>query len=138
MRFSRLKTTKINIFLFYSYISKIPMMYNTEKVRKEHNMFPTVQWYSSYGTYLLFALPALILGLIAQARVKSAFNKYSKVQNYTGLTGAQVARRVLDSNGLQDIRIEQTNGTLSDHYDPGSKTFLLSHGVYNRPSFSSA
>jgi uncharacterized protein len=114
------------------------MMYNTEKIRKELNMFPTVQWYSSYGTYLLFALPALILGLIAQARVKSAFNKYSKVQNYTGLTGAQVARRVLDSNGLQNIQIEQTNGTLSDHYDPGSKTLRLSQGVYNTPSIAAA
>ncbi len=58
-------------------------------------MLPTIHWYSSYFTYFLFALPALLLGLYAQARVKSAFNKFSQVQNYTGLTGAQVARRVL-------------------------------------------
>lgn len=101
-------------------------------------MFPGIHWYSSYGTYMLFALPALILGLIAQARVKSAFAKYSKVRNYTGLTGAQVARRVLDSNGLQDIRIEPVSGSLSDHYDPSSKTLRLSQSVYDVPSIAAA
>jgi uncharacterized protein len=101
-------------------------------------MFPGIHWYSSYGTYMLFALPALILGLIAQARVKAAFAKYSKVRNYTGLTGAQVARRMLDSNGLQDIRIEAVNGSLSDHYDPGSKTLRLSESVYGVPSIAAA
>ena len=101
-------------------------------------MFPGIHWYGSYGTYLLFALPALILGLIAQAKVKSAFNKYSRVRNYTGLTGAQVARRVLDSNGLQNIRIEMVGGTLSDHYDPSSKTLRLSESVYNSESVAAA
>jgi Zn-dependent membrane protease YugP len=60
-------------------------------------MFPQVTWYGSYLTYILFSLPALLLGLWAQTKVKSAFAKYSKVKNYTGLTGAQVARRMLDS-----------------------------------------
>jgi Zn-dependent membrane protease YugP len=101
-------------------------------------MFPGIHWYGSYGTYMLFALPALILGLIAQLRVKSAFSKYSQVKNYTGLTGAQVARRMLDSNGLQDIRIEQVNGSLSDNYDPGSKTLRLSESVYGVSSIAAA
>lgn len=101
-------------------------------------MYPSIHWFSSYGTYLMFALPALILGLIAQARVNSAFKKYSQVRNYTGLTGAQVARRVLDSHGLQNVRIEQTNGMLSDHYDPQSKTLRLSQGVYGTPSIAAA
>ncbi len=101
-------------------------------------MIPSILWFSSYGTYLMFALPALILGLIAQARVNSAFKKFSQVRNYTGLTGAQVARRVLDSNGLQNVRVEQTNGMLSDHYDPQSKTLRLSQGVYDTPSIAAA
>ncbi len=101
-------------------------------------MFPQIQWYGSYFTYLMFSLPALLLGLWAQARVKSAFNKYSQVRNYTGLTGAQVARRVLDSNGLQNVQIEQTSGLLSDHYDPGSKILRLSQGVYSTPSIAAA
>jgi uncharacterized protein len=101
-------------------------------------MLPTIHWYSSYLIYILFSLPALLLGLYAQARVKSAFNKYSQVRNYTGLTGAQVARRVLDSNGLQNVRVEQTNGMLSDHYDPQSKVLRLSEGVYGTPSIAAA
>ncbi|GAP20092.1 zinc metallopeptidase [Leptolinea tardivitalis] len=101
-------------------------------------MFPQIQWYGSYFTYLMFSLPALLLGLWAQAKVKSAFNKYSKVHNYTGLTGAQVARRLLDSNGLHDVRIEQVSGTLSDHYDPGSKTLRLSPEIYSTPSIAAA
>ncbi len=101
-------------------------------------MLPTIHWYSSYFTYLLFSLPALLLGLYAQAKVKSAFNKYSRVRNYTGLTGAQVARRVLDSNGLQNVRVESTNGMLSDHYDPQSKVLKLSQDVYATPSIAAA
>ena len=53
-----------------------------------------------YGLYLLFSLPALLLGLWAQLKVKSAFNQYSRVRSFTGLTGAEVARRMLNSNGL--------------------------------------
>ncbi|HEX7557122.1 MAG TPA: zinc metallopeptidase [Leptolinea sp.] len=101
-------------------------------------MFPQIQWYGSYFTYLMFSLPALLLGLWAQSRVKSAFNKYSQVHNYTGLTGAQVARRVLDSNGLNNVQIEQVNGLLSDNYDPRSKILRLSQSVYATPSIAAA
>ncbi len=91
-----------------------------------------------YGLYLLFSLPALILGMWAQAKVQGAFKKYSKVRTYTGLTGADVARRMLDSNGLNNVKIEQTRGFLSDHYDPRTKTLRLSPDVYGQPSVAAA
>jgi Zn-dependent membrane protease YugP len=62
-------------------------------------------WYDS--TFLIFIVPTLILGLIAQAMVKSRFNKYSQVRTLRGLTGAQAAREILDSNGLGDVTIEK-------------------------------
>lgn len=91
-----------------------------------------------YGLYLLFSLPALLLGLWAQAKVKGAFNKYSKVGTTTGLTGAEVARRMLDSNGLRSVQIEEVGGNLSDHYDPSKKVLRLSTGVYRSPSVAAA
>jgi uncharacterized protein len=97
-------------------------------------------FYGGYfnGTYLLFALPALILGLWAQFRVKSAFNKYSRVRSMIGITGADIARRMLDNHGLNDVKVEQTQGFLSDHYDPSSHTLRLSPQVYQSNSLSAA
>jgi Zn-dependent membrane protease YugP len=92
----------------------------------------------NYILYILFSLPALLLGLWAQMKVKSAFAKYSKVSTTTGLTGAEVARRMLDQNGLREIKIQETSGVLSDHYDPRSKTLNLSSGVYRSPSVAAA
>ncbi len=86
--------------------------------------------------YLIIALPGLLLALWAQWRVKSAFSKYSKVRSGRGLTGAQAARKILDSNGLQHVAVERVNGFLSDHYDPRSKTLRLSPQVYESPSLS--
>lgn len=86
--------------------------------------------------YFIFALPALLLGLWAQMRVRSAFGKYSKVRAATGLTGAEAARRILDANGLQSVMVERVNGMLSDHYDPRSKTLRLSDPVYGTPSLA--
>lgn len=86
--------------------------------------------------YLLIALPGLALALWAQWRVKSAFNKYSKVPSGRGLNGAQAARRILDANGLQHVDVERVQGFLSDHYDPRSKTLRLSPQVYESPSLS--
>lgn len=88
--------------------------------------------------WLLFALPGLILGLWARSRVKGAFNKYSKVRTARGVTGAQVARMLLDSKGLHDVQIEVSKGRLSDHYDPRSKVLRLSPEVYNTPSVAAA
>lgn len=91
-----------------------------------------------YLLYLLFSLPALLLGFWAQIKVKGAYNKFSKVRNTTGMTGADVARRMLDSNGLSNITIEETSGTLTDHYDPSAKVLRLSTGVYRSPSIAAA
>lgn len=84
--------------------------------------------------FLCFMIPALILGMLAQAAVKSKFSQYSQVRTMRGLTGAQAARQILDTNGLNDIRIEETHGFLSDHYDPRSRTLRLSSEVARVPS----
>jgi hypothetical protein len=94
--------------------------------------------FAGYGIYILFSLPALLLGLWAQMKVRSAFTKYSKVRSYIGLSGAEIARRMLDQNGLNGVRIEQTNGTLSDHYDPRNKVLRLSSDVYGSNSIAAA
>lgn len=101
-------------------------------------MFFPIGYGGGYLTYLLFSLPALLLGLWAQARVKGAFNKYSRVRTYANFSGAQVARYILDHNGLHQVQVEQTNGMLSDHYDPHSKVLRLSPEVYNTPSVAAA
>ncbi len=94
--------------------------------------------FAGYGLYLLFSLPALLLGMWAQFKVKNAFQKYSQVRSYTGLTGAEVARRMLNNAGLGNVQIEQTQGFLSDHYDPTKKVLRLSPGVYQSNSLAAA
>ena len=86
--------------------------------------------------YFVFALPALLLGLWAQMRVRSAFAKYSRVRAVSGMTGAQAARRILDSHGLQSVAVERVDGMLSDHYDPRAKVLRLSTDVYGTPSLA--
>lgn len=88
--------------------------------------------------WLLFALPGLILGIWAQMRVKGAFKKYSQVRTARGVTGAQVARQLLDAQGLTHIAIEETTGRLSDHYDPRNQVLRLSPDVYRAPSVAAA
>jgi Zn-dependent membrane protease YugP len=88
--------------------------------------------------YLLFALPGLLLGLWAQARVRGAFNQYSKVRTARNVTGAEVARSLLDENGLHDVAVEETQGFLSDHYDPRTRVLRLSPDVYRTPSVAAA
>ena len=94
--------------------------------------------FGGYGLYILFSLPALLLGLWAQAKVRSAYNKFSKIRSHNGLTGAEVARKFLDSNGLFDVDIEMVKGFLSDHYDPGKKVLRLSPDVYRSNSLAAA
>ena len=84
--------------------------------------------------YFLFIGPALILSLWASWRMRSAFNKYSRVPTARGLTGAQAARILLDTAGLQDVAIEPAQGFLSDHYNPLTKKLALSQPVYSSPS----
>jgi len=88
--------------------------------------------------YFVFALPALLLGLIAQWRVQAAIKKYSRIRTRRGETGAGVARAILDSYGLSNVKVERTGGFLSDHYDPVSRTLRLSQGVYDTPSIAAA
>lgn len=94
--------------------------------------------FGGYGLYLLFSLPALLLGFWAQAKVQGSFRKYSKVRTTTGLTGGQIARRMLDSTGLNHVKVEQVQGFLSDHYDPRAKTLRLSPQVFQSNSLSAA
>ncbi len=94
--------------------------------------------FGGYGLYFLFALPALLLGFWAQAKVRGAFQKYSKVRTYANFSGAQVARYVLDNSGMQSVKVEQTGGMLSDHYDPRTRTLRLSQDVYNGNSVAAA
>ncbi|MDH5696562.1 MAG: zinc metallopeptidase [Dehalococcoidia bacterium] len=84
--------------------------------------------------YLLFMLPPLIFMIWAQSRVSSAYNKYSKVRNMSGLTGAQAAQTLLEYNGLREVRIEGAKGRLTDHYDPRHKVLRLSADVARLPS----
>ncbi len=87
--------------------------------------------------YLILCVPAIILSLIAQWRVKSSYSRFSQVRNVRGLTGADAARRVLGFYGISDVRIERVSGKLSDHYDPAAKVIRLSSGVYDGISIAS-
>ena len=84
-------------------------------------------------TYFL-VLIGVILSLVASARVKSTFNKYSQMRNSRGLTGAQAAEQVLHGAGIYDVRVERIAGNLTDHYDPRSKVLRLSDTVYGQTS----
>ncbi|NLV75085.1 MAG: zinc metallopeptidase [Chloroflexi bacterium] len=90
--------------------------------------------HSGYLLYYIFTLPALLLGLYAQWKVKSAYKKWSKVRNQRNITGAQAAEHLLVYSGMQNVGMQTTRGTLSDHYDPRSKQLFLSEGVAQSPS----
>lgn len=85
----------------------------------------------------LLILIIFIIPLIAQIKVSINYNKYLKEDAFCGLTGFEVARKILDSNGLNNIHIVETPGTLSDHYDPTRKVLRLSHNVFHGTSISS-
>lgn len=89
-------------------------------------------------TFFCLIIPMMILGFIVQMMVKNQFNKYAQVRTMRNMTGAQVAREILDSNGLQDVAVQETSGFLSDHYDPRSRTLNLSPDVARVPSVSAA
>lgn len=83
---------------------------------------------------IIFLIVMLILPLLAQWGVKSTFNKYSTVHNSRGITAEQAARQILDSNGLQHIRIERITGNLTDHFSPTENVIRLSDSVYGNTS----
>jgi len=87
-------------------------------------------------TYILFMLPAFILSLFASMYTRGIFGKYAKVRSQRGLTGAQAAWEMLKAQGISGVTIEITQGFLSDHYDPSTRTLRLSPDVYNSDSLS--
>lgn len=90
-----------------------------------------------YGTeFFIFVLPALAFAGFAQMKIKSTFSQYLKVSSQSGLTGAQVARYILDRNGLTHVNIEPVRGQLTDHYDPRKEVVRLSEGVYGGSSIA--
>lgn len=82
----------------------------------------------------IYLIIAMIVPLAAQGYLMSTFGRYKKERASSNMTGYDVARRMLDNNGLYDVRIEQTNGKLSDHYDPRTRTVRLSQDIYGTPS----
>lgn len=94
--------------------------------------------YGYYGyyfdpTYILIIIAAII-SLIAQWRVNSVFSKYSRVASMSGMTGAQAARMILQSNGINDVSVQRISGKLTDHYNPSTKVLNLSESVYGSTS----
>ncbi len=93
-------------------------------------MFP----YFYFDWTWILLIPAMILSMWAQANVNGTFKKYSKVGNRFGYTGAEVARRILDMNGLYSVKIERVNGNLTDHFDPRTNVVRLSETTYDSTS----
>lgn len=86
--------------------------------------------------YLIMVGPALLLSVWASFKVQSTFKKYSKIRSSSGYTGAQAAEIMLKRNGVSNVTIELIPGSLSDHYDPQTKTLRLSESVYSSNSLS--
>ena len=86
------------------------------------------------SSYLIFVLPAMILAIWAQYKVNSTYTKYSKVLNHRGMTGSEVAVKILNLYGIYNVRVEHIAGTLTDHFDPRTNVIRLSDGVYSGTS----
>lgn len=87
-------------------------------------------------TYLILIVPALLLSIYAQFKVKATFNKYSNVRASKGMTGADVASTILRRNSMSSVGVEQIRGSLTDHYDPSVRTVRLSETVYGSNSIA--
>ena len=85
---------------------------------------------------MVLLIPAMILEMYEQIKVNSTYHHYSQIASQRGMTGADVARYILNKNGLYDIPIERVQGQLSDHYDPRSRVVRLSQGVYDSTSIA--
>jgi uncharacterized protein len=83
-------------------------------------------------------IPGVLLTMLASFMVKGTFNKYAQVGSSLGMTGAEVAQKILQSMGVNDVSIEHINGQLTDHYDPGAKAVRLSDSVYGSTSLAAA
>ncbi len=86
--------------------------------------------------YIILVIPALLLGVWAQYRVNSTFQKYSQVSGSRGCTGAMAAEMILRNNGITDVQVEHISGNLTDHYDPAAGVIRLSDSVYNSRSIA--
>lgn len=86
--------------------------------------------------YLLFALPGLLLGVWAQVKLSSAYNKYRQVRLARGFTGAEAARKILDNAGLYQVPVNEVAGHLTDHYDPSKRALFLSSENYHGDSIA--
>ena len=94
-------------------------------------------WYSYFDPlYWLVIAVGGGLSLLTSMLVKSTFSTYSQVATRTGMTGADVARRILAANGIGDVSVEPVRGSLTDHYDPSTRTLRLSEDVYASPSMA--
>ena len=80
--------------------------------------------------YIILVIPAVIFSLVAQYKVTSTFKRYSSVMSKRGITGMEAARKILDVNGLYNVRIERVSGNLTDHFDPKANVIRLSQSVY--------
>lgn len=89
-------------------------------------------------SFIIYFAIIILVPLWAQMKVKRAYRKYSQVPASSGMTGAQVARKILDDNGLYNVRVEETPGMLSDHYDPRTKTVRLSTNNFHGNSVAGA
>ncbi len=98
-------------------------------------MLPTMGFY--FDPTMIIMIPPLIFALWAQFKVKSTFKKYSKVYNSRGITANEVARQILDENGLRHVGIERIAGELTDHFDPRTNVVRLSESVYSSTSVAS-
>lgn len=97
-------------------------------------VLPFLTSYGYYNSYLIYILPAILISVWAQIRVKTTFSKYSGCRS--ALNGADAARRVLEASGVAGVRIEQVSGNLTDHFDPRTNTIRLSDAVYNTYSIA--
>lgn len=88
------------------------------------------------GSYLIYLAIVILIPIYAQMKVQGTYSKYSKVASSTRMTGAEVARRILDEHGLYDVPVQETRGHLSDHYDPRSKVVRLSSANYHGHSLA--
>lgn len=92
--------------------------------------------YGMYDPTIILVLLGAVLSMWASGRVQGTFQKYSRVRSRTGMTGAEAARRLLNSQGIYHVTVQPVKGQLTDHYDPRSKTVKLSEAVYNQTSVS--
>lgn len=91
-------------------------------------------YYRFFDPTMILVLIGVVLSMAASAKVQSTFAKYSRVRSMTGMTGAEAAKRLLNSQGIYDVQVRKVAGNLTDHYDPRNKTLNLSESVYDSPS----